>query len=323
MASLRRILVTGAEGFVGRSLTACLQRTGASILGAVRSQHAASALTVETAVIGDICDDPNWDVILKNVDCVVHLAARAHITRDRASNAIAEFRAVNVLPAVKLFKACEIAGVGCFIFVSSIGVNGVLTRGQPFVENDAPNPTEPYAISKFEAEQELQKLVSSGSTKLVIIRPALNYGRDAKGNFLRLMRWIDSGWPMPFASISAKRSFLSLSNFCGLVTRCLEAPLQAQQVFLASDPSPVSTPDFIRRIAVAMHREARLIALPLELLNAVGFLLGRSSEVNRLTGSLEVDASKARTTLNWHPDADSGADVEAMTDAYLRAKACG
>lgn len=322
MVPVIRVLVTGAEGFVGRSLTASLQSAGTSVLGAIRSQHSTSTPTVETVVTGDLRDDPNWADILKDVNCVIHLAARAHVTHDRASNPIAEFRAVNVLPTVKLFKACQMAAVGRFIFVSSIGVNGTFTR-QPFVESDAPKPTEPYAISKFEAEHDLQELVTDGPTKLIIIRPALIYGRGAKGNFLRLMRWIDSGWPMPFAAITAKRSFLGLSNFCDLLIRCLEAPLKGQQLFVASDPASVTTPDFIRRIAEAMHRNSRLIAVPLGVLKAAGSLLGRSSEINRLIGSLEVDASKARRTLNWNPDADSSADIEAMVDAYLRAKACG
>jgi nucleoside-diphosphate-sugar epimerase len=316
------VLITGAEGFIGRSLTASLQRAGASVLGAIRSQNSASTLTVETVVTGDIRYVPNWDVIVKDVDCVVHLAARAHITHDRASNPIAEFRAVNVLPAVKLFNACKMAAVGRFIFVSSIGVNGTFTRGQPFLESDTPNPTEPYAISKYEAERELQNIVTEGSTKLVIIRPALIYGRDAKGNFQRLMRWIDSGWPMPFAAITAKRSFLSLSNFCALLNRCSEAPLKTQQLFLASDPFAVSTPDFMRRIAEAMRREFRLIAVPPAVLSVIGSLLGKNAEVSRLIGSLEVDASKARTTLNWQPGANSTADIEAMVDAYLRSKRC-
>jgi nucleoside-diphosphate-sugar epimerase len=319
---LTRVLVTGAEGFVGRSLTANLQLQGASVIGAIRSEDTAESLAVETAVTGDIRFDPNWDVPLKGVDCVVHLAARAHVTRDRASNPIAEFRAVNVTPAVGLFRACQRAGLERFIFVSSIGVNGAFTRGRPFLESDVPNPVEPYAISKWEAEQELLKAVIDGSTKLVIIRPTLIYGRGAKGNFLRLMRLIDSGWPLPFAAITAKRSFLGLSNFCDLLRRCLEAPLKAQQLFVAADPSPVSTPDLIRRIADAMMTQPKMVAVPPAVLKIAGSLLGRRSEIERLVGPLEVDASKARTTLNWQPNADCALDVEAMVEAYVRAKAC-
>jgi nucleoside-diphosphate-sugar epimerase len=319
---LTRVLVTGAEGFVGRSLTANLQLQGESVMGAIRSENAAESLGVETRVTGDIRFHPNWDALLKGVDCVVHLAARAHMTHERASNPIAEFRAVNVAPTVGLFTACQRAGLERFIFVSSIGVNGASTHGRPFLESDVPKPVEPYAISKWEAEQELLKAAIDGSTKLVIIRPSLIYGRDAKGNFLRLMRLIDSGWPLPLAAITAKRSFLGLSNFCDLLRRCLQAPLKAQQLFVAADPFPMSTPDLIRRIADAMTTRPKMVAVPLGVLKIAGSLFGRASEIERLTSSLEVDASKARTTLNWAPTADSTRDVEAMVESYARDKAC-
>jgi nucleoside-diphosphate-sugar epimerase len=319
---LTRVMVTGAEGFVGRTLTANLRRQGASVMGAIRSAYTAQSLALETVVTGDIRFGPNWDALLKGVDCVVHLAARAHVTRDRASNPIAEFRAVNVAPAVGLFKACQRAGLERFIFVSSIGVNGAFTHGRPFLESDVPSPVDPYAISKWEAEQELLKAVIDGSTKLVVIRPTLVYGRDAKGNFLRLMRLIDSGWPLPFAAITAKRSFLGLTNFCDLLRRCLEAPLKAQQLFVAADPSPMSTADLIRRIADAMSTQPKMLAVPPAVLKFAGSLFGRGSEIERLTGELEVDASKARIALNWQPNADCTRDVEAMVEAYVRAKAC-
>jgi len=318
---LTRILVTGAEGFVGRSLTANLQRHGASVIGAIRSENAASSLSLETAVTGDIRLRPDWDALLRGADGVVHLAARAHVTRDRASNPIAQFRAVNVMPAVELFRACQRNGVERFIFISSIGVNGAFTRGRPFLESDVPNPVEPYAISKWEAEQELSKAVIDGSTKLVVIRPSLIYGQGVKGNFLRLMHLIDSGWPLPFAAITAKRSFLGLSDFCDLLRRCLEAPLNAQQLFVAADPAAMSTPDLIRRIADAMHSQPKMVAVPLGVLKIAGSLFGRRSEIERLVGPLEVNASKARITLDWQPNADCARDVEAMVEAYAKAKA--
>jgi nucleoside-diphosphate-sugar epimerase len=318
-----KVLVTGADGFVGRRLVGTLYDGGFSVLGSVRRMEASLPLGVELANVGDLRCSPQWGSTLKSVDAVVHLAARAHIVDERSRNPIAEFREVNVRPTFSLFQACQSAAVARFVFVSSIGVNGVSTHGRPFSELDDPNPVEAYGQSKWEAEQGLRELQKRGSTEVVIVRPALIYGPRARGNFLKLMRWVDRGWLMPFGSLYATRSFLSLTYFCDLLMRCLTDVNAANQLFLAADPEPISTVGMVQAIAHSMHRHARLIRASPHLLRLLGYVTGRSREVNRLTASLVVDSSKARAVLDW-PDSSSFVfDVQGMVEEYLRTKNVG
>jgi nucleoside-diphosphate-sugar epimerase len=312
---MSRILVTGAAGFIGGSLVPLLVRNGNSVLSVVRRKGAAAALS-ETVLIDDLRALPAWDGILKNVDAVVHLAARAHVVAERSSDPIAAFRSVNVLPTIALFEACQRNGVSRFLFLSSIGVNGVATAGCPFTEASVPNPTEPYAVSKWEAEKALFQRVGYGATELVVIRPTLIYGPNAKGNFLRLMRWVDRGFPLPFGGLTATRSFLGVSHICELIDRCLSSPLAANQLFLAADQQAVSTKDFIAELARAMNRKPRFVNLPPKILLALGSWTGKRSEAERLVVSLEVDPSKAKQLLGWEASSSLG-DMQSMVREYL------
>jgi nucleoside-diphosphate-sugar epimerase len=314
---MNRVLVTGAEGFVGRELVFAMRDIGMSVRAIVRHHQLPVRLPVETVNIRDLRESQDWPKTLTGVDVVVHLAARAHVIVERALNPIDEFRAVNVEPTLRLFKACQAASVRRFVFVSSIGVNGVMTQGTPFRESDPPNPTEPYAISKWEAECGLRGLATDGRTDLVIVRPSLIYGPGAKGNFLRLLRLVNSGWPLPFGSLTAKRSVLSLASFCDLLIRCVQQKEASGHVLLAADCEPIATRDLIIVVAALMKRPARLVSIPPRLLNMLGLVTGFDAEVNRLTGSLEVDSSAASKLLNWRTRVDFRYDMKRMVEAFL------
>lgn len=293
-----------------------LRRSGHSIVAAVRRTDAIAGVeVVQTPDIRTV----NWTHNLQGVDTVIHLAARAHIVRERNSDPLAEFRAVNVHPTIKLFRACQAVGVERFIFVSSIGVNGTFTEGRAFSETDIPRPVEPYAISKWEAEESLRSLLVRHSTKLIVVRPSLIYGPSAKGNLLRLMRWIDAGWPLPFGAVSARRSFLGLTAFCGLLQKCAEVPCEGVQLFLAGDDLPLSTRELVSALAVAMKVKVRQPRIPVSWLSIMAHVINRGAEFDRLTTSLEVDSSRARSILGW-TSPPSETDLHHMVNAYLRAK---
>ena len=315
--------MTGADGFIGRTLVGTLRERGFSVLGSVRRMEASLPLGVEFVSMGDLRSLPQWDSALRGVEAVIHLAARAHIVDERSGDPIAEFREINVRPTVSLFQACQRAAVARFVFISSIGVNGVSTHGRPFSETDLPNPVEPYGQAKREAEKGLLELRERGSTDIVIVRPALIYGPRAKGNFLRLMRWVDRGWLMPFGSLCAARSFLSLTYFCDLVTRCLTNANAADQLFLAADLEPTSTLAMVQAIAHSMHRRPKLIRMSPQLLQLLGRVTGKSREVNRLTASLVVDSSKARAVLDWPVPTSFVYDIQGMVEEYLRTEKRG
>jgi nucleoside-diphosphate-sugar epimerase len=311
------VLITGADGFVGRELTRSMHEAGASVVAAVRQHGTHAQAGVKTVCVGDLREWINWHATLANVDAVIHLAARAHVVAERASDPLDAFRETNVKPAINLFSACQALGVKRFIFVSTIGVNGVATQERPFQDGDVPNPTEPYAISKWEAEQTLNGLASRGGTELVIVRPSLIYGPSAKGNFLRLMRLVNSGWPLPLGAVTATRSILGLTNFCDLLAKCIDHGAAAGHIFLAADRKPILTRDLIVTIAELMKRRARLVRIAPRILTRLGHLSGFGAEIDRLTASLEVDSSRTRTLLDWNDDGNFERDMQGMVAEFL------
>jgi nucleoside-diphosphate-sugar epimerase len=317
--TLSRVLLTGAGGFVGRALTTFLHQSRDSILAVARGTKTVATSGVQTMHIADI-RTANWEYMLEGVDAVIHLAARAHVLRERNSDPLAEFRAINVQPAIDLFRACQTAAVERFIFVSSIGVNGKRTDGRSFTEADFARPCEPYAISKWEAEESLRALLVRGSTNLIVVRPSLIYGPYAKGNFLKLMRWIDAGWPLPFAASDAKRNFLGLTSFCDLLKKCLTSPFESEQLFVAADRRSVSTHELISALAGAMNIKVKQTRVPIKLLSLLAKTIGRGAEFERMTTSLEIDSTRAATILGWKSNSALSADLQDMVDVYLRTK---
>ncbi len=252
-------------------------------------------------VIGDLDSTTDWKPFLDGIEVVVHLAARAHVMKETALDTLAEFRQVNVAGTERLERMSVKAGVRRLLYISSIGVNGNHTVDTPFTENDLPYPNEEYAVSKWEAEQVLLRVAKETGLEVVILRPPLVYGPNAPGNFGRLYRLVRCGLPLPLGTIYNRRSLVYLGNLVSAISACVRSPAAAGQTFLVSDGEDVSTPELIRRIAVALRHPARLFPFPPKLLRLAGMLTGRSEIVDRLVNSLVIDSSKIRRELNWMP----------------------
>ncbi|MFZ5765117.1 MAG: NAD-dependent epimerase/dehydratase family protein [Thermodesulfobacteriota bacterium] len=295
---MKRILVTGATGFVGRSFCARLVEERLPFRRAVRI---ADRTDRDTIAVGDIDGRTDWGRALAGVSHVVHLAARVHVMGGEGEEMLAAYRQVNVDGTCHLAVQAARAGVRRFVFVSTIKVNGEETHATPFRADDLPAPADAYAVSKLEAEQGLMRIAGEGTMEVVIVRLPLVYGKGAGGNFGRLLRLVDSGLPLPFAGITNQRSLLGVDNLCHLLTLCLIHPAAANRLFLAADNEDVSTPELIRLLAKARGVPARLFSVPALLLVLVAGLAGRKGELRRLTGDLRVDAAATRTTLGWQP----------------------
>lgn len=291
-----KILVTGANGFVGRALCTELTASGHDVIPAVRRL---SGLSHEVSV-GNLDASTDWTAALTRCDAVVHLAARVHQTGDDPSNAMALYRAVNTEATLGLGRQAAQAGVKRLVFISTVKVNGE-GRDEPYRETDLPVPEDPYAITKWEAEQGLQKIAQETGLEVVVLRPPLVYGPGVRANFQRLMRVVERGWPLPLGAIANRRSLLYLGNFVEAIRVCVEHPAAAGQTFLLDDGSPVSTPELIRAVSHAMGRPAHMLPVPPPVLRFLGAMMGKRAAMARLTGSLFVDSSYIRTRLAWMP----------------------
>ncbi|MBS0343513.1 MAG: NAD-dependent epimerase/dehydratase family protein [Proteobacteria bacterium] len=241
----------------------------------------------------------DWTRALVGKRVVVHCAGLAHITEAGDAGKTALF-AVNHEGTLNLARQAVGAGVRRFVFISSIGVNGDENL-RPFTETDAPNPKELYAVSKLLAEQGLLALAASSEMEVVIIRPPMVYGPNAPGNFGKLVRAVRSGIPLPLGAVHNQRTFLGLSNLADLVACCVDHPAAANEVFLAGDARNVSTAELARQLGVALKRPARLLPVPVRVLEVLATLIGRRATIRKMCGSLRVDIEKARRILGWTP----------------------
>jgi UDP-glucose 4-epimerase len=289
------VLVTGANGFVGRHLAPVLARDGWIVRCAVRQPSSDST----DIVIGSIGPDTDWSAALEGVDAVVHLAAHVHRPRNEGETGL--YAAINTEGTLNLARYAERAGVRQFVFVSTVLVHGRSSDGRaPFSETDVPTPQGAYGLSKAAAEAGLKDLVQANDMRITVVRPPLVYGAGAKGNFSTLLRAVRRGIPLPFASIDNHRAFLSVDNLSSFISTRLATQGEKFDVFLLADAEQVSTPDFVRRLAKAAGVRPRLFPVPMVLLNGLLTISGREQARDGLVGSLELDLSKAART-GWRP----------------------
>ncbi|HYS74992.1 MAG TPA: NAD-dependent epimerase/dehydratase family protein [Burkholderiales bacterium] len=292
-----RILVTGASGFVGTALCRELLARGHTVRAAVRRLVPPGAVPsqLHQILVPDIAAEFDRRALVDGVGTVVHLAAIAH----RSNLDDGELRRVNCDAAIRLAEAAG-GSVRRFIFLSSVKVHGEDSGSGTYAEDDTLDPQDSYGRSKLEAERALTETAARNGIELVIIRPPLVYGPEVKANFLRLLGWVDSGLPLPFASVRNRRSLIYVGNLVDAIARFAEHP-GARGPFLVSDEESVSTPELISRIARVLERPARLLPAPPALLRVAGMIAGRRDEILRLTGNLAIDSLRARRLLDWRP----------------------
>ena len=309
-----KVLVTGANGFVGRALCPRLAELGYEVVPVVRRQS-----NIADEVI--VHDAASWKAALNGCDSVIHLAARAHVMQDQERNPLQAFRVSNVDTTIDLAKSAVEAGVRRFVFMSTIKVNGEETiLGSSFRPADLAAPKDPYAISKWEAEQVLWQIAAEMGMEVVVIRPPLVYGPSVKGNFLHLMQVIDKRRPLPLGGIHNRRSLIYLGNLVDAIRLCLTHPKAAGKTFLVSDGDDVSTPELVRQIAAELGRSPLLLPVPASWMRWAGRMLGKQASVDRLLGSLCVDITPLREELDWTPPYAMQAGLEATVQWYRQTK---
>lgn len=296
-----KILVTGANGFIGRQLCQTLRQQGFSVQAALRRPPPPPTGDLDYVSVGDIGPDTDWTEALRGVDLVVHLAGRAHVGRESSPDSLAEYERINAGGTLRLAQMAAAAHVKRFVFLSSVKVNGEETFDEPFAETDGPAPRDAYGASKLQAEEGLLRLHRQGRLPVVIIRPPLVYGPGVRANFLQLIRWVDYGLPLPLGGIKNQRSLVGLRNLVHFILVCLKHPSAPGEIFLVSDQEDLSTPDLIRRIGGFLGRSVYLLPIPYGCLLVMARLLGKKAALGKVCHSLQVNLGKAHELLQWQP----------------------
>ena len=296
-----RLLITGANGFLGRYLCEEAKNLGFAVRAATRVPFSFSE-GIENFVIGNIDASTDWTKSLLNCDVVIHLAARVHVMHSNKIDSLNEFRRVNVLGTKQLAKSAAMNGVKRFIYVSSIHVNGLFTENNnSFSEKDIPKPCNDYSISKWEAEIVLKAIAEEANLEIVIIRPPLIYGLGAPGNFDQILRVLKKNIPLPFVRVKNKRDFIYVKNLVSVLLVCTIHPKAAGQLYLVCDGQAISTANLLEILSKALGNSAKMFGVPLWILRLIGTIVGKSSEIQKLLDSLQINSSKIRSDLGWIP----------------------
>ncbi len=321
------VVVTGADGFAGRAVCAHFRATGVPFRGLVRAHSAATAARPDMLPAGDltgISDDALANA-LRGAHTVVHLAGRAHVMRETATDPLAAFRAINFAATEHLARAAAAAGTAHFVFASTVKVNGEETLlARPLRESDPPDPRDDYAVSKWEAECALADVARETGMPVTVLRLPLLYGPGVKGNIARLTEAIARGVPLPLGMIDNKRSLLGTGNLASALDALLRhsapAPRTVATYFVA-DERPVATPELVRAIAAALGVTPRLVPIPPALLHLACACIGKAAAIDRLTGSLVVDSGAFREAFGWRPRRSMAEELADMAHALREGSA--
>ena len=295
------ILLTGATGFIGSTLSQYFSQSRCSYVVAVRKRSDQFLSSVQQIVVDDLSFDTKCCDALNEIDTVIHLAARVHVMRDSSIDPLDEFRKINTLATLNLARQAATKGVRRFIYLSSVKVNGENTTSRPFVADEGNFPNDPYGISKYEAEKGLREISEKTKMEFTIIRPPLVYGPGVKGNFLSMLAWLQKGVPLPLGAIQNQRSLVYIDNLIDLIITCIDHPAAANQTFLVSDGEDLSTTELLYRMGIAINRPARLLSIMPKILKVGAGLVGKQDIAQRLLGSLQLDIHKTKSLLSWSP----------------------
>jgi nucleoside-diphosphate-sugar epimerase len=313
-----KIMITGASGFIGSKLLEQLPADSTLSLGRDKPQGQSSVSFFKL----EINNETDYSAALSDVDVVVHLAARVHVMNDSVSDPLEEYREVNTRGAVNLARQAASEGAKRFVFISSIKVNGEGTsQNKPFTPADEHAPEDDYGLSKSEAEQQLFEIGQESGMEIVVIRPTLVYGPGVKANFAALLNLVSKGIPLPFGCIKDnRRSLVSVTNLVDLIVTCIDHPKAANQIFLVSDDHDVSTSEMVAQMAKALGKASFQLPVPKWGYRLAGRLFGKQDVVDRLLGSLQVDITHTKETLNWTPPQTLEAGFQETAQAFLQSK---
>ena len=289
----RRVLITGASGFIGKRLTGALAKAGWDVRAAARDPSAIQAASgVERVTMADLAQPADWPALLDGVTHIVHLAGIAH-----APGTLPDALYVRInAEAVGELAAAASGRVARLVFLSSVRAQAGLYADQPISETDSPAPTDAYGQAKLEGE----RLLAASGVPFTVLRSAVVYGKGVKGNIASLATLARTPMPLPFASLTNRRSLLALDNLVTAVSFALEAGEAENETFLVADAEPISVAGLVAAMREGLGRSPHLVNMPLGAVKRLMRSFGKEAEWERLSGSFVVDVSKLMG-LGWRP----------------------
>jgi UDP-glucose 4-epimerase len=311
------IVVSGANGFIGRAVSAAMADAGHDVTALVRRTGGCEPRARELLIPDDdFASLAAGNPPLGRCDVLVHLAARVHVMHDDATDPLADYRAANVQGTLNVAAAALQAGVRRIVFVSSVKALGETEPGRPWREDDRPMPTDPYGMSKLEAEAAITAFGRRHGVEVVVLRPPLVYGPGVRANFLSLLKAVERGIPLPFGTIDARRSMVYVGNLADAI-RCVATwPGPLDGVFHVTDGEDLTVSETIRTMAHALGRSARLLPVPVSWLRALGTITGRTAQIERLTSPLRLDSARLTQELGWKPPSTVAAGLAETVRAF-------
>ncbi len=286
----RRVLVTGASGFIGKRIVAALAKAGWQVRAAARDPSLIAARGVDPVAMPDLADRADWSVLLEGVTHVVHLAGIAHAPGSLPDKI---YTRINAEAVGELAKAAR-GKVERLVFMSSVRAQAGLSADHPIAELDAPAPTDAYGRAKLEGE----RLLAESGVAFTVLRPAVVYGSGVKGHIATLATLARTPMPLPFAGLANRRSLLALDNLASAVALALDAKQAANQTFLVADEEPISMADLVAAMREGLGRAPHLVKVPQGAVKRILKTFGKEADWERISGEFIVDASKLRR-IGW------------------------
>ena len=289
----KRVLITGASGFIGKRLAGDLVKQGWQVRAAARDPSSIPAIKgVARVAMPDLAHPADWSGLLEGVTHVIHLAGIAHSPGSLPDELYTRINA----EAVGELAGAARGKVERFVFMSSVRAQAGLSADCPISEKDMANPTDAYGRAKLNGEE----FVAASGVPFTVLRPAVVYGRGVKGNIAALATLARTPMPLPFAGLNNRRSLLALDNLVSAISLVLGAKEAANGTFLVADAEPISVADLVAAMREGLGRPPHLVKVPLGAVMRLMTSFGKEAEWERLSGNFVIDAARLMS-IGWRP----------------------